>query len=186
MKINKNIINKKTLKKVTKDWIVPLAIGLVLATSVRTYALTRVDVNGISMATTLENKDVMFEEKISLYMDNVKRGDIITFNSHDVEMPSYIKRVIGLAGDQIEIINGKVYLNGSELNEDYLPAKTLTFGDDFLQSNTKYTVPAGDVFVMGDNRKNSSDSRYFGPVKQKDIQGKVFIRVFPISSFKLF
>jgi signal peptidase I len=186
MKISKNIIDKKTVKKITKDWVIPLAIGLVLATSVRTYALTRVDVNGISMATTLENKDIMFEEKISLYTDNIKHGDIITFDSHDKEMPSYIKRVIGLAGDQIEIINGKVYLNGSKLEENYLAAKTLTFGDDFLQNNTKYTVPAGQVFVMGDNRRDSSDSRYFGPVKIKDIQGKVFVRVFPFHSFKLF
>lgn len=173
-------------RKLVKDWIIPIAIALVLASTVKGYALTRVDVDGPSMCSTLQNKDVMFEEKISKYTNDIKRGNIITFNSHDPIRPSYIKRVIGLEGDVIEIKEGKVYLNDKELRENYLNPGTTTNEGDFLKINTKYTVPKDTVFVMGDNRAVSEDSRYFGPVKLKDIQGRVFLRVYPFNTIKTF
>lgn len=179
-------IKKITVKKVTKDWIIPIAFAIALASTVRGYALARVNVDGPSMNSTLQNNDVMFEEKISLYTHDIKRGDIITFNSHDPLAPSYIKRVIGLAGDIIEIKDEKVYLNNKELKEDYLSTGTITEGGDFLKENVAYTVPKDSIFVMGDNRIVSKDSRYIGPVKLSDIQGKVFVRVYPFNSFKIF
>jgi signal peptidase I len=95
--INNKNGKKITAKIITKDWILPIAIALVLASTIRSYALSRVNVDGPSMQSTLKNNDVMFEEKISRYLHDIKRGDIITFNSHDPLRPSYIKRVIGLA-----------------------------------------------------------------------------------------
>lgn len=184
--LNKKKSMKNEIKKITKDWIIPVAFAIVLASTVRGYALTRVDVDGPSMFSTLHDKDVMFEEKISLYTHDIKRGNIVTFNSHDPLRPSYIKRVIGLEGDQIEIKDGKVYLNNKELDETYLSSGTTTQGGDFLKEDTKYIVPKDNIFVMGDNRGVSEDSRYFGPVKMKDVQGKVFVRVYPFNSIKTF
>lgn len=175
-----------SIRKITKDWVLPLALAFVMATTIRSYALARVDVDGPSMNATLQNKDVMFEEKISLFTNSIKRGDIVTFYSHDKERPSYIKRVIGLAGDTIELKEGKIYLNGTELNEPYLTKDTVTEGGTFLDDNVKYTVPKDSYFVFGDNREVSEDSRYFGPVKAKDIQGRVFVRIFPFKSMRTF
>lgn len=177
---------KSKVMKEAKEWIISLTFAAVLATAVRAYALTRVDVDGVSMASTLKNKDVMFQEKISLYLHEFKRGSIITFDSKDKKQRAYIKRVIGLAGDQIEIKNGKVYLNGKELNEGYLSEGTTTEGGDFLRENVKYTVPGNHIFVMGDNREVSYDSRYFGPINVSDIEGHVFLRAYPFSELKLF
>lgn len=176
---------KKVLKEI-REWTVAVVFAAILATAIRTYAITRVDVDGTSMATTLENKDVMFQEKISLYFHDIKRGNIITFNSRDEKQRPYIKRVIGLAGDQIELKNGRVFLNGKELKEGYLPQGTETYGGDFLKDNTIYTVPEGHIFVMGDNRKVSYDSRFFGAVKLSDIEGHVFVRAYPLNEFKVF
>lgn len=178
--------NKFSLGRITKDWFIPLGIAIALATTVKGYALTRVDVDGPSMASTLKNKDVMFEEKISKLTNDIKRGDIITFNSHDILRPSYIKRVIGLAGDCIELKEGKVYLNNEELSEPYLSAGTYTGEEEFLKENIKFTIPKDTLFVMGDNREVSEDSRCFGPVKYKDIQGRVFLRVYPWNTVKTF
>lgn len=177
---------KSSFKKLAKDWIFPAALALVLATTIKGYALTRVDVDGRSMDSTLKDKDVMFEEKISLYTHDIKRGDIITFNSHDPLRPSYIKRVIGISGDTIEIADGKVYLNNKPIDESYLSPNTETNGGTFLNEEVKYTVPKDSLFVMGDNRAVSEDSRYFGPVKMKDVQGKVFLRIYPFNSIKTF
>lgn len=179
---------KNIARKLAKDWVFPLAIAILMATTIRTYALARVDVDGPSMCSTLQNKDVMFEEKISLLTSGLKRGDIVTFYSHDKERPSYIKRIIGVGGDTVEIKDGKVFLNNDELKESYLTKGTTTKCESgsWLKENVKYTVPKGTYFVMGDNREVSEDSRYFGTVKAKDIQGRVFVRVFPFNSIRTF
>ena len=108
-----------------------------------------------------------------------RRGDIIVFNP-PVSNPNkpYIKRVIGLAGDRITFHDGYVYVNGQKLNEPYIKGPITD-----CSSPTQYcdlTVPPGDVFVLGDNRENSSDSRYFGPVSIDSIIGKAWITYWPL------
>lgn len=183
--IEKKAKRVKLFKNV-RDWTVTIVFALAVTFSIRSYALTRVDVDGPSMEATLENKDVMFEEKISLYINNINRGDIITFKSMVEIGKNYVKRVIGLEGDQIEIKDGKVYLNDLKLSEDYLKPNTFTDPGEFLKNNEKYIVPKGFVFVMGDNRNQSFDGREFGPVKTSDITGRVFVRVYPFNSFRTF
>jgi signal peptidase I len=183
--IEKKAKRVKLLKNV-RDWSVTIVFALAVTFSIRSYALTRVDVDGTSMEATLENKDVMFEEKISMYLNNINRRDIITFRSMVEVGKNYIKRVIGLEGDVIELKDGKVFLNNLKLNEEYLKPDTITSEGSFLKNNEKYIVPKGSVFVMGDNRNNSSDGRDFGPVKLSDITGRVFVRVYPFSSFRTF
>ena len=92
---------------------------------------------------------------------------------------SYIKRVIGVAGDHIKITDGKVYLNGEELQEDYVAEGAVTISDRY----TDITVPEGHVFVMGDNREHSTDSRAFGCIPVEKIESKVWIRFWPLNKF---
>ena len=92
---------------------------------------------------------------------------------------SYIKRVIGVAGDHIKIEEGKVYLNGEELQEDYVAEGAVTISDRY----TDITVPEGYVFVMGDNREHSTDSRSFGCIPVEKIESKVWIRFWPLNKF---
>lgn len=103
------------------------------------------------------------------------------FNYYILEISkiSYIKRVIGIEGDQIKIADGKVYLNGEELQEDYIAEGAVTLSDRY----TDITVPEGYVFVMGDNREHSTDSRSFGCIPVEKIESKVWIRFWPLTKF---
>jgi|SRR5579884_878585 len=106
-----------------------------------------------------------------------RRGDIIVFNPPVESSKPYIKRVIGLAGDRVTFRGGHVYINGQELNEPYINGPITTCGGS---EYCDVVVPTGDVFVLGDNRENSSDSRIFGPVSIDSIIGKAWITYWPL------
>ena len=178
--------NNKEKKILTtiKDYVISIAVAIVIAVTFRSYVFARADVEGHSMFSTLNEKDVIFVEKISLLTHNIKRGQIIIFDSKNENRDIYVKRVIAVAGDTIEIKNKKVYLNDKELKEDYLDKGTKTFGASFLKDGDKFKVPEGHVFVLGDNREFSLDSRYIGPIKIKDIKGHAILRVYPFNKIK--
>ncbi|MDP4088269.1 MAG: signal peptidase I [Bacillota bacterium] len=175
----------KPVGKVILEYAVTLLICFAAAALLRNYVVTRADVDGTSMYPTLKDKDVVFVEKISTYTEKFNRGSIVIFDSHDARQEIYIKRVIATAGEQIELKGGKVYLNGELLKEDYLPEGVVTEPKSFLKENVSYTVPEGCIFVMGDNRGVSEDSRDIGPINIKDVKGKAFIRVYPIKTLKI-
>lgn len=177
---------KKSLKRNIIEYAICLIVAFGVAMLFRTFVFARANVDGPSMMSTLKDKDVIFVEKLSLYTHAIKRGEIVTFYSGDAENNTYIKRVIGLSGDVIELKDGKVYLNGRELKEDYLAPNIYTQGGDFLKENVKYKVPAGDIFVLGDNRPISKDSRYIGPVSLKSLNGHVVVRIYPFNSIRTF
>lgn len=177
---------KSDTKKEIKEYIITIAIAVVVALVFRTYVFARNNVDGQSMMSTLKNADVVFTERISIYANSIKRGEIITFDSKNEKNDIFIKRVIALAGDEIEVKAGKVYLNGNELKEDYLDPNTFTKSATFLKEGEKYKVPEGSVFVLGDNRPVSLDSRYLGPIKITDIKGHVVVRAYPFNSIKTF
>jgi signal peptidase I len=158
-----------------------LAIGLALVC--RSYVFARTDVIGSSMQPTFNDKDVIFMEKISTETGHINRGEVVVFNSHDENEDNYIKRVIGIAGDKIEIKSGEVYLNGKVLTESYLPEEVVTEANSAV---AEYVVPEGYIFVLGDNRKNSTDSRIIGPVNLKDVKGHVILRVYPFKNINYF
>lgn len=174
----------KPVEKVVLEYAVSILICVVMAVLIRNYVITRADVDGLSMSPTLKDKDVVFVEKISAISDKYNRGSIVIFDAHTIDNDIYIKRVIGAAGDQIQIRGGKVYLNGEELKEDYLSEGTVTGPGSFMTEGRIFTVPEGCIFVMGDNRGSSADSRSFGPVKLKDVKGRAIIRIFPIKTLK--
>jgi len=133
-------------------------------------------VSGQSMYPTLNNEnenkslDRVIVERISNYTRDYFRGEVVLIKSHDSKDNIYIKRIIGLSNEEIEIKNGKVYINGEELEEPYLPAGTKTYPD------LKIKIPEESVFVLGDNRYNSADSRILGTIQHKDVVGHAFLR----------
>lgn len=136
-------------------------------------------VKGASMENTFHSGDYILTSKIAYKFDKPKRGDVIVFKSPKNPDIDYIKRIIGLPGDRIMISNGEVYLNGELLNENYIAAKTTLMEGGFIKEGVTVTVPDGYLFVMGDNRPRSSDSREFGFIPITDVIGKVFFRYFP-------
>jgi signal peptidase I len=172
--------------KQIRDYALSIIAAVVLALTFRTYVLARADVEGQSMYSTLHDKDVLFVEKISTLTHSYKRGQIIIFDSKNVNNDIYVKRVIGVEGDEVEVKNGKVYLNGQELKEDYLQPNIVTTPGPFLLKNGKYKVEKGYVFVLGDNRGDSVDSRMLGPISIKDIKGHAVVRVYPFNTIRTF
>lgn len=146
---------------------------------VHLFILQPHEVSGRSMDSTFHDKDHILTSKITYRFVNPKHGDVIVFNSPSNPDIDYIKRIIGMPGDTVKIQNGEVYVNGILLNEKYLAPGIKTQGEAFLSDGEEVTVPPDHVFVMGDNRPNSSDSREFGFIPYRDIDGEVFFRYFP-------
>jgi signal peptidase I len=173
-------------KSQIKDYAISIAAAVVIAITFRTYVFARADVDGLSMFSTLNNKDVLFVEKISTLTHSFKRGQIVIFDSKNFAKDIYVKRIIGISGDEIEIKNSKVYLNGTELEENYLDPGIVTNPGPFLTKSTKFKVEEGYVFVLGDNRTDSIDSRMLGPISIKDIKGHAVVRVYPFDKMRTF
>ncbi|MEK7605447.1 MAG: signal peptidase I [Patescibacteria group bacterium] len=139
-------------------------------------------VSGDSMFPTYKDKEYIFTNIIGLKMGHLNKGDVIVFKAPVDSSKDFIKRVIGMNGDTVEIKEGSVYVNGERLNEQsYLSSDVKTFGGTFLPENAPKKVPTGEIFVMGDNRANSSDSREWGFLKKSEVIGKSFFVYWPIS-----
>lgn len=166
---------KDFLKEFGKDIIVVAVV--VIAVS---FFIKPIVVEGVSMSPTLESKDYLLVSRQAYNFGEPERGDIVVF-PHDegTDEKLYIKRVIGLPGDHLVIEDGKVYINDKLIKEEYI-AENYTSGD------IDYKIPKGRIFVMGDNRGNSSDSRYFGTVKIDQVVGEAFVRLYPFNKIDVF
>lgn len=142
-------------------------------------------VSGNSMYSNYKDKEYIITNLISLRFSNPTHGDVIVFKSPSDQNKDFIKRIIAIQGDEIFIENGKVYLNGNLLKEEYLDPGMQTFGGAFLQEGVKKTVPNGYFFVMGDNRNDSSDSRTWGFVTRKNIKGISFFVYWPLNEVQI-
>ena len=127
-------------------------------------------------------------DKLSYHLHDVHRGDIVVFRRPPLEQADYsdlVKRVIGLPGETISSVDGRVFINGKPLDESWLPQPLPTTSPsplpDAFSLNHPYTIPAGEYFVMGDNRTDSEDSRYFGPIAGNLIVGRMAFEVWPLS-----
>lgn len=163
------------------DWVYTLAFALVLALVIRTFVAEARWIPSESMLPTLKVGDRLIIDKVSYHINGIKRGDIIVFKAPPSSKlnETLIKRVIGLPGDTVAIKNGLVYINNQPLNEPYELEKPR------VDYNT-ITVPENSFFVMGDNRNNSYDSRFWGMVPEELIIGKAVARYYPISSATIF
>lgn len=137
-------------------------------------------VKGASMEPTFLTGDYILTSKITYKFRAVQRGDIVVFESPKNKDIDYIKRIIGLSGDTILIKNSEVFVNGNLITEPYIAAKTNLWGDGgYVKDGIPLQIPPNQVFVMGDNRPRSSDSREFGYIPIDNIIGVVFYRYFP-------
>lgn len=148
-------------------WVRDVAVSTIASVLFILFLYQPVRVEGTSMMPRLENHDRLFINKFVYRFEAINRGDVVVFHYPLDPTKSYIKRVIGLPGDHVQIIHGRVWLNGKQLREPYVPAK---YRDN--DSMGAVTVPQDSFFVMGDHRSISSDSRAFGPVERSLIYGK--------------
>jgi len=176
--------------KNTWKWIRTILFAIVLALAFRSFLFASYIVDGKSMEPTLFDGNLLMVNKMIYDWQDVNHGDVIVFHANENE--DYVKRVIGLPGDKITYKNDTLYLNGKKVDEPYLDpyrkndGKPLT--EDFtLEEITGGVkeVPDGRIFVMGDNRRESLDSRYFGFVPIETIVGKVDVRYWPINQLAL-
>ena len=136
-------------------------------------------VKGASMDPTFGSGDYIFTSKITYKMRIFQRGDVIVFKSPHNPDIEYIKRIIGVPGDVVMVKDSEVYVNGQRLKEDYIAAKTNLWEGGFSKNGEGTKITEGMLYVMGDNRPRSSDSREFGPITQESVIGQVFYRYFP-------
>lgn len=182
---NKPISKAMKIKNIIKEAIIYVLIFIVVLYFIPNYVIQKTIVDGPSMENTLENKDHLFVEKLSYRFGNPKRFDIVVFYPYGREDKDdyYVKRVIGLPGETIQIIGSDIYINGEILEENYgkdpityagIASEPIKLNDD-------------EYFVLGDNRTVSLDSRYekVGVVDGDLIDGKVILRIWPLNKFGL-
>lgn len=153
-------------------WIILAAIVLIL---VHSFWITVFIVDGLSMEPNLHDKELVLLKKNGLAATfNPQRGDVVVVRyPGDPDHKRYVKRVIGLPDETLKVADGRVYINDKQLDENYLSFNLITEPDG------EWTMPDGQYFLMGDNRSNSNDSRYFGPVEKRFITGRAIIILFP-------
>ncbi len=179
--------------RVLRDWVLVVLLALGAAMLVRVYVLQQFYISGPSMEMTLMENDRVLVNKLSYRLHGIGRGDVVVFdrvttNGGVVEHDDLIKRVIGLQNDTVEIQKCKVLVNGQVINEPYLDADVLALPtpEDVcrIADMKKITVPKDQVFVMGDNRAQSFDSRSFGTIPESLVIGRAFAIVWPLGSIR--
>ena len=161
------------------DWVVVIGIALLVAFVVRTFVLAHFVVDGTSMSTTLHDGDRVFVNKLSYRLHDPNRGDVVVL--HELQGAAerdLIKRVVALPGETIEVRNCEVFIDGQRLEEPYLDPEVVT-PDNCGGETPPTTVPEDHVFVMGDNRGGSLDSRNLGPIDEDDLVGRAFVVFWP-------
>lgn len=138
-------------------------------------------IKGQSMMPNFPDSEYLLTEKVSYYVRKPERGDVVVLAPPPEvsETDEFIKRIIALPGERIMLKGGKVYVNNNVLNEPYLPSDIYTPTGPFMDDGEEFTIPAGEYYVMGDNRANSSDSRYWGPITRSEITGRAWVVYWP-------
>jgi signal peptidase I len=180
-------------------WIIEtvaiVVVAVLVALLLRTFVVQTYFIPSGSMEPTLEIGDRILVDKLSYHLHGVDRGDIVVFarpkdeNCGGAPVKDLVKRVIGLPGETISAVDGHVDINGKPLKEPWLPFGTPTEAVDTGEPydlTTPFKIPAGYYYVMGDNRTESCDSRYWGPIPKSLIVGKVVMRIWPIRSIRFF
>lgn len=173
-------------RKELVETLVYIAAAIAVFILIRSFLFAPVSVDGDSMVPTLHDHDRLILNKVS----TVDRFDVIVFDAPDDPGKQYIKRVIGLPGDTVEVQDDQLYINGKEYSENYLDSSLYqleaweNYTEDFSLSSLvdKQQVPADSYFVMGDNRLNSKDSRSFGFVKKEQVIGTAEFRIWPFDA----
>ena len=166
------------------EFVIVIAVALVLAWGIQAFVVRPFEIPSGSMEETIQIGDRVLSEKVSGNAHDPQQFDIVTFN--DIEDPdrTLIKRVIATGGQSVDLRDGRVYVDGELVEDEQFthgkPSEPLNPSPSLNQDiEYPYTVPQGYIWVMGDNRTNSSDSRYFGPVPIENVSGHAFFRYWP-------
>ena len=192
-------ISPSSLKSAIKTVLI-LLIAPLLAVFITAYVFQSYEVDGASMQTTLNDRDRLIIWKLPRTWARLtgndytpKRGDVIVFNKiglhgYETKEKQLIKRVVGLPGERVVVADGVLTVFNKENPEGFIPDQTLPYGNviDQTEGTIDLTLSAGQLFVCGDNRSNSEDSRSFGPILAKDIVGKLSARILPIGDAEKF
>ncbi len=161
-----------------------IVVALVISIVLYLFIMTPHEVIGSSMYPTYKDGEYVMANKVLYKLSEPKRGDVIIFKYSDTQ--DFIKRIIGLPGDQVMLKDGYIYINDKKLDEsNYLDSTVYSNGGEFLHEGETVTIPEGEYFVCGDNRQHSSDSRTFGSIEKSNIKGKAWIVYFPFSNIRL-
>jgi signal peptidase I len=173
---------RHSITRTLVEWVAVIGCGVLIALAAQAFLVQAFWIPSPSMAPTLEVGDRVLVNKLSYRTHDVNRGDLVVFErppqastGADGEIKDLIKRVVAVGGDTIEGRDGVVYVNGERIDEPYLESGTPTENLD------RQEVPGGHVFVMGDNRLNSEDSRVFGAIDEDTIVGRAFVKVLPLT-----
>lgn len=174
------------------EWVAVIVGAVVIAVVIRTFVLQTFWIPSPSMSPTLVENDRVLVNKLSYRFHDVNRGDVIVFERPPTEPPNevkdLIKRVVGVPGDQVSIMDGTVRIDGEVLDEPYVQGLQTVYDGSCTQPTVDltgldtpegWTVPEGTLFVMGDNRVNSHDGRCFGPIDQDLVVGRAFFILWP-------
>lgn len=180
----------KSVSALFLDLVETLVIGISIFLVIYLFFMQPHQVSGQSMETTLMNKDYVLTDKISYRTGEPQRGDIVVIHAPEAaNCPTgtgcdFIKRMIGLPGDVIEVRDNAIFVNGSKLNESYVDDGNQTLPGNFTKDRV-VTLGPDQYFVVGDNRMHSSDSRSWGPVSREDIVGRAFFRYWPLDAVQM-
>lgn len=176
---------KKSVGREVLEMVIYVVVVAALTYLLVTFVGQRTVVSGSSMYPTLENADNLITDKISYRFVDPERFDIVVFPFQDESgKRNFIKRIIGLPGETVQIIDGYVYINGEKLESDVYGYEVMEY---YGVAEDPVTLGDDEYFVLGDNRNNSKDSRFaeVGNIKRSDLIGKAFIRIWPFSKFGL-
>ena len=169
-----------------RDVLQTLILTVLIFFGIQTFVGQPYQVEMISMQHTLEPGHYVFVDKLTPRVDAYHRGDIVVFwapsASGEQEHP-FIKRVIGVGGDRVDLRDGRVWINDAMLDEPYVYADGSATQLTMATTDSHWDIAAGELFLMGDHRSNSVDSRTFGPVAVADVVGRAWIRYWPLDSF---
>ena len=169
---------KSGITRTIVEIVIIVAAAFVIALLVQAFLVKPFTIHQVSMRATLEEGDRILLNRLTYHFREPARGDIVVVHSPVNADEDLVKRIVAVAGDRISISGGRLYVNGVAQVEPYL------FEQDFEGQMGETLVPAGHVFVMGDNRNNSGDSRLFGPIPRDRIIGKAFLVYWPIGHWK--
>ena len=170
--------SRRSLRMDLQVWVRDIVLSLFIATAVIVFLCQPVKVEGTSMLPQLEDEQRIFVNKLVYRIDSIERGDVVVFRFPEDLRRSYIKRVVGLPGETVEVRKGTVHIDGRALSEPYVPHR---YRD--RASHSPVTVPDGAYYLLGDHRITSNDSRTWGTVDKGFIRGKAVFAYWPPERF---
>ena len=172
-------------KQIIREWVETIVIALALAMIVRTFVVAAFKIPTGSMKPTLLEGDKIFVNKFIYRFKPVERGDVIVFKYPEDPKKDYVKRLVGLSGETIEIKEGRIYIDDKEIDTPSIKNVYYRNSGDYGEKDIKTKVPQDCFFVLGDNSANSRDSRYWGFVPKKYLVGKAFVIWWPPNRIRL-